>query len=330
MVQQKLELKPDAVLKQYWNDNEHFADFFNAVLFQGEAVIKSQDLCDVDSQETTVVENKKMMRSMQMTRDVVKLCKHSNKHNVEFVLLGMESQEHIHYAMPMRVMGYDYIAYKKQYDANAKSYKEASGVTEDEYLSRMRKADRFIPVITVVVYYGEKPWDAATSLHAMLVLEDVVKPFVNDYKMQLVEARKNKLHFHNINNQDLFQLLAILLNNTRQKDLIKQAAIAYTKDHKVDKSVVITAAGAANCKLDYSQMKTKGEVDMCTVFEETWQEGLNEGLERGIEQGVSQGENNLICKMHRNGMPIRDIVILTGLTEKRIQEALRNGQDSNE
>lgn len=67
---------------------------------------------------------------------------------------------------------------------------------------------------------------------------------------------------------------------------------------------------------------------MCTVFEETWQEGLNEGLERGIEQGieqgVSQGENNLICKMHRNGMPIRDIVILTGLTEKRIQEALRN------
>lgn len=229
MVQQKIELKPDVVLKQYWNDNEHFADFFNAVLFQGEAVIKSQDLCDVDSQETTVVENKKMMKSMQMTRDVVKLCKHSNKHNVEFVLLGMESQEHIHYAMPMRVMGYDYIAYKKQYDANAKNYKEASSVTEDEYLSRMRK---------------------------------------------------------------------------------------------VDKSVVITAAGAANCKIDYSQIEAKGEVDMCTVFEETWQDGLNEGLE--------QGENNMICKMHRNGMSIRDIVILTGLTEKRIQEALRNGQDRNE
>ena len=40
MVQQKIELKPDVVLKQYWNDNEHFADFFNAVLFQGEVVIK--------------------------------------------------------------------------------------------------------------------------------------------------------------------------------------------------------------------------------------------------------------------------------------------------
>ena len=69
-------------------------------------------------------------------------------------------------------------------------------------------------------------------------------------------------------------------------------------------------------------MEAKGEVDMCTVFEETWQDGLNEGL----EQGVSQGENNLICKLYQNGMSVRDIVILTGLTEKRIQEALQNGQ----
>jgi hypothetical protein len=65
--------------------------------------------------------------------------------------------------------------------------------------------------------------------------------------------------------------------------------IKMEKEYEVDKSVVITAAGAANCKLDYSQMETKGEVDMCTVFEETWQEGLNEGLERGIEQGIEQG-----------------------------------------
>jgi len=33
--------------------------------------------------------------------------------------IGLECQEHIHYAMPMRVMGYDYAAYKKQYDSNA-------------------------------------------------------------------------------------------------------------------------------------------------------------------------------------------------------------------
>ena len=32
----------------------------------------------------------------------------------------------------------------------------------------MRKTDKFTPVITVVVYYGEKAWDGATTLHDML------------------------------------------------------------------------------------------------------------------------------------------------------------------
>ena len=54
-------------------------------------------------------------------------------------MLGLESQEHIHYAMPIRVMGYDYSTYKKQYDSNAKKYKTADGMKPDEYLSRMKK-----------------------------------------------------------------------------------------------------------------------------------------------------------------------------------------------
>ena len=60
-------------------------------------------------------------------------------------------------------MGYDYAAYKKQYDSNAQKYKTTEGLDEDEYLSRMKKTDKFIPVITVVVYYGEKEWDGATN-----------------------------------------------------------------------------------------------------------------------------------------------------------------------
>lgn len=51
--------------------------------------------------------------------------------------------------VPMRVMGYDYSAYKKQYDSNATKYKDADGMEEDEYLSRMKRTDRFLPLITV-------------------------------------------------------------------------------------------------------------------------------------------------------------------------------------
>lgn len=48
--------------------------------------------------------------------------------------------------MPMRVMGYDYGSYKKQYDSNAKKYKTADGMDDDEYLSKMKRTDKFMTV----------------------------------------------------------------------------------------------------------------------------------------------------------------------------------------
>ena len=86
-------------------------------------------------------------------------------------------------------MGYDYGIYKKQYDSNAQVCKALKGLEEDEFLSGMRKTDRFVPVITAAVYYGEKPWDGAITLHGMLDILEEMKPYVNDYRMILVEAR---------------------------------------------------------------------------------------------------------------------------------------------
>ena len=51
----------------------------------------------------------------------------------------------------------------------------------------------FAPVITIVVYYGEKAWDGAVTLHEMLNIPKEMKEFVNNYKMRLVEARQNNL-----------------------------------------------------------------------------------------------------------------------------------------
>ena len=289
MGKEKQKLKADIVVKNYWRNNEQFADFFNAVLFDGNQVIKPDELVDMDTEESTVFENKEYAESVAASRDNVKVRKKSTKYDVEFVILGMEGQEHIHYAMPMRVMGYDYGTYKKQYDDNASRYKKAAGLSEDEYISRMKKTDRFIPVITIVVYYGEKEWDGAISLHGMLNIPEEMKIFVNDYKMHLVEARKNNLKLHNINNKDLFNLLGILLNRNGRLSDIREQAISYASEHKVEKSVIMTVAGAANCKLDYNMIERR-DADMCTVFEETRREGLAEGLAAGKTEGLIEGK----------------------------------------
>ena len=214
----KNRLKPDIIVKNYWSSNEEFADLFNAVLFGGKQVIKSYELNDVDTDVSNVEKYGTYTESIKAIRDNIKIRKKSTISGIEFVLLGIEGQEHIHYAMPLRIMGYDYGSYRKQYSDIKKEIKKKKGLTTDEFLSGMKKEDRFIPVVTIVVYYGEKEWDGALSLKQMMTIPKEMENIVNDYKMKLVEARQNDLLFYNVNNRDLFNLFGILLNkdkNTR-------------------------------------------------------------------------------------------------------------------
>ena len=283
MTKKTQDLKPDTVLKNYWNNNEQFADLFNAVLFGGEQVISPDELEDADTEESSVLEHREYAESIKASRDSIKICKKSLTHGVEFVMLGMESQEHIHYAMPMRVMGYDYGTYRKQYDSNAKKYQTKEGMTDDEYLSRMKQTDRFTPVITVVVYYGDNPWDGATTLHGMLNIPDKMKPFVNDYKILLVEARQNNLIFHNMTNIAFFDMLKVVLDKSVTKNEAKEKVIKYALEHNVDKTVVMTVAGATNRKIDYNALSRKGDVTMCTLFDEIEKDGIMKGKAEGIQ-----------------------------------------------
>ncbi len=90
-------------------------------------------------------------------------------------------------------------------------------------------------------------------------------------------------------NRDLFNLFEILLgsNNPCEK---KELAIDYAKEHAVEKDVIMAVAGATNSKLSYSEFERKGETDMISVFQETWDEGKAEGKAEGIiETGYDCG-----------------------------------------
>ena len=86
MAKKKQDLKPDTVLKNYWSDNEQFADLFNAVLFDGRQVILPEELEDVDTEESTVLEHKDYAESIKASRDNIKIQKKSTVHGVQFVL----------------------------------------------------------------------------------------------------------------------------------------------------------------------------------------------------------------------------------------------------
>lgn len=68
-------LKPDTVVKNYWRNNEQFADLFNAVLFGGKQVIQAKELEDADTEESTVLDHKGYAESLQASRDNIKISK---------------------------------------------------------------------------------------------------------------------------------------------------------------------------------------------------------------------------------------------------------------
>ena len=115
--------KADIIFKDFWRNNERFADLFNVVVFGGKEVIKPEALHEMDTDVSGVIQLKDYKETLSRTRDVIK----KTAYGVEFVVLGIESQQHIHYAMPLRHMVYDAMSYLKEYQEITRKYKKIPG-----------------------------------------------------------------------------------------------------------------------------------------------------------------------------------------------------------
>ena len=49
-------VKQDVLLKDFWRSNERFADLFNAVMFQGEEVLRAEELQEMDTDVSGIIQ----------------------------------------------------------------------------------------------------------------------------------------------------------------------------------------------------------------------------------------------------------------------------------
>lgn len=166
--------KADTVTKAYMRNNNIFADAFNFLIYKGEHIVNPEKLREVDitelalpfgsSNETENVSD----GSVQKYRDILKSAVIMQEDDVSYILLGIENQTDIHYAMPVRNMIYDALQYGKQITDIAATHKKdgkaANRHTKAEYLSGFFKTDRIRPVITLVIHFGADKWDGPLSL----------------------------------------------------------------------------------------------------------------------------------------------------------------------
>ena len=279
---EKNNIKPDTILKTFWRDNDHFADLFNAALFDGEQVLNPADLMEVDTDVSSMVKFNNHADTVQKVLDVVK----KTAYGVDFVIWGLENQSKIHYAMPLRHMIGDSFSYLKEYNEIAARNKAEKGFeSSDEFLSNLKRTDRLHPVISLCVYYGEKEWDGPFCLADMLEIPERLKPLVSDYKMNLLQLRNSEpLRFHNPDVDTVFDVSRSIY----ERNFDKINTIYRDKKISAELGVVIGAITESQKLIDQALKSEKegGQINMCGALEELVDKGRQEGIQRGRLEGI--------------------------------------------
>lgn len=302
----------DVSLKTFWRDNEHFADLFNATVFNGRQVLKPDKLTEMDTDVSATIQSKNYNESITRNRDVVK----KMSDGVEFNILGLEIQDKTHYAMPLRTMTYDALGYIKEYNDIKKHHKlnKDSFSSHEEFLSGINKSDRFHPIITLVLYYGESLWDGPTCLSDMMIsMPDNIKAYFSDYKLNLVQILdSDKYTFYNEDVRNVFNIIRNIYND--DFDSIYREYESRNVDIDVMELIcnITSVPKLMDLCIDNEQ---GGTVNMCEAMKRFQAECESKGMKEGID---SEKVNSIISMLE---FGITKEQILTRYTKEDLERA---------
>ena len=167
----------DITQKNFEAYNDVFSDIVNGTLFDGREVIKPESLVDAVAKSQYKADDNVIH---EQERDIAKYWIDENCY-IRLALLGVENQLAIDMDMPLRVIGYDGSSYRDEMNQDE--------IVIDERTGKKHKIrhERY-PVVTIVLYFGKTPWKKPLSLYDVLKISDNLKPFVNDYKINLIDV----------------------------------------------------------------------------------------------------------------------------------------------
>ena len=273
----------DSKAKEYLSDNTRFSEICNYVLFDGEKVIKPEDLKECDTTEVLSVfgiDKKQIVK--QKWRDLLKSVSVKHTGQMYVILIGAEAQTDIHYAMPVKTMIYDALNYGEQVNEAKKRHRKNKDYrSSDEFLSGFTLDDKLTPVITITLYLGTTQWDGPRSLAEMMPkMDERILPFINDYRINLL----NPLEITDFSKfetglRPLFELLKNVSDEEKLNDLITNDDIFTRVD--VETVAAINLFVGTDIKYD----EKEEVVNMCKAWDDHKKLGIQEGMQRGMQQG---------------------------------------------
>lgn len=253
--------------------NDVFADIINGVLFDGKQVVSERALENVKDRSQYKFNN----IIHEQERD---LAKRWIPYKICFALYGLEHETGAEPYMPMRIIGYDGAAYRGQ-------------------LTKRERDRPNFPVITIVLYFGTKHWDQPRTLYECMNIQENLKPFVSDYKINVVEVAflDDKLdNFHSD-----FRIIAEYFVNKRRN--IEYTPSAQEIQH-VDEFLKLLQALTGDDRyfdvLNLLQKEAKKEgVNMCEILDKVENRGIAIGEIRGEIRGEKRGREKMADEINQ-------------------------------
>ena len=270
--------------------NDVFADIVNVLLFKGEQVINEKDL----EADTTKSMFKADGKIHEQERDVSKFWKNGE---IRISILGIENQTAQDSDMPLRVISYDGASYKQQLlDTNQK---------------------KRYPVATLVLYFGtEEKWSKAKHLYDCFEIPEKLKPFVNDYKINVFN-----IAFLSSKTIAMFKSdFKIIAEYFRAKRLNQKYKGSKEKLKHANETLKMFSAltGDDSFEKVYNEGNfKKGGITMCDVVERIRDEGITAGINKGIAEEKERIIMNLI---ESNAGTIEQIAAWVKLPVKEVQK----------
>ena len=252
----------DITQKMLERYNDVFADIVNVLLFRGKRIVDEDALIDTPADSALKIDGE----IHSQDRDVAKYWKNSQ---INIALFGLENQTVPDKLMPMRVIGYDGAEYKKQV------------LEENRYKKKY-------PVITLVLYMGyDRNWKYSNSLLDLLEVDDNLKPYVNDYKINVFEIAfldREKIELFKSD----FRMLADYLYQMRTTNSYKGDE---SNVKHIDEILMLMSAmsGFKNVENIIKVAHERKVSNMKGFFELAEEKGLEKGLELGRTEGREEG-----------------------------------------
>lgn len=304
--------KPDESTKVYMSDKNVFADVFNFFLYGGNDVIRAEDLETEDISSVINIFKSAGTDSefVSRYRDILNSAVINRNAKATFVLLGIENQTAIHYAMPVRNMLYDVLQYVKQVNEYTKYHRKTKDTkTKDEFLSGITKDDKIIPVITLVVYFGKDEWDGACKLSDMFVdTDDEILKYVQDYEIMLINPKQIADADFGKFSTDLGKVLKLL----KYADDMKQtSALLHNPNDNwtLCREAIDVLKNCINIRINNEMNEEDGE-----IMRDAWDDWREDGKREGIVQ--------IILNMYKKHFSIEQIVTATNYSEEQIREII--------